>query len=132
MEEVKYCIEEMSLDELKEHYAEMEIDNQRCSSLACSKCKSSKLSHTGVICGYELNCDSLRASVRALICVLEKKEQKTSTTARPAGRCEYCLKLDTGLYERTGYCFCLHWHNFTTLDGFCHGFSCKIDPQDVI
>lgn len=127
MEEEKYKELEFttaSIEELEERLEECKkVD---CGMTYCSACPKAR--YYNLVYTKQLNCDN---TIEVLELIIENaKQQKAPEVEKvtPTGECSQCEKLD----KSSGYYFCTHWHNFTTLNGFCHEFTCKTELQDVI
>ena len=57
---------------------------------------------------------------------IEKKEKPKSQNCS----CLNCKWIDSATLHN-GYCFCLHWHNFTIEDGNCHAYESREEPVET-
>ena len=121
----KPALETMSIEELEEFVA------YECESIPCTKCKRYPNNFSGLVEEAKVRlCADVRNLAKVILFI--KKNELQSTETKFKGNCTQCENLDKEYKEKSGYCFCKHWHNFTTANGFCNNFSCKNYGQDVI
>ena len=108
-----------SLDELKIALKAAEADHESCLSRDCKNCASNQSRYE---CFEGCNCSGIRTVLKFMISLREENSQQIQNRSCN-GCCESCKWLDSELLKKSGYRFCLHWHNFTVEDGFCYAFE---------
>ena len=60
----------------------------------------------------------------------KKSREKQEETKSQNCSCLNCKWIDSATLHN-GYCFCLHWHNFTIEDGNCHAYESREEPVEA-
>lgn len=115
-----------SLDDLKGALKAAEADHESCSGRPCWNCASNQVRYENE--NLEgCDCAAVRRVLKILISVREDNTQKTQNRSCN-GCCDSCKWLNSEMLKKSGYRFCLHWHNFTIRDGFCYAYEGVENP----
>ena len=134
-----------SLEELEDALKVAQEHHDTCNQRGCNKCASNAQCVVEDCFGVSfsgMSCAGTRALFAALI-AQKKQNSETREKQNSEGRkeiqdrpcngcCENCKWLDSELLKKSGYRFCMHWHNFTISEGFCYAYEGVEKPSETV
>lgn len=134
--EPPYDIDKLSFPQLLKLAEKVnDVQGKRAKSecgLRCSSCISDSDNYTGRVEGYP--CLAIQREINVLIAeevISGEKSIETLKEQKPQNcSCLNCKWIDSATLHK-GYCFCLHWHNFTIEDGNCHAYESREEPVET-